>query len=120
MKTCSYCGRDNQDDAARCQECGTELATAPLKSEAPRAWERVATLDHDVEAGRLASELDSRGIPHVLVSYCDSAFDGLYQMTHGWGHVEAPPEHRDTILSILSDIRQSRGEPESTSPGDRD
>src|SRR5690349_13140615 len=27
MKTCSYCGRENPDDATRCRECGTETST---------------------------------------------------------------------------------------------
>jgi len=29
MKKCSYCGRDNTDDAVNCHECGTEFATEP-------------------------------------------------------------------------------------------
>ena len=34
MKPCSYCGRENQDDAISCQECGTELVapTTDVKS----------------------------------------------------------------------------------------
>jgi len=26
VKKCSYCGRENSDEAVRCRECGTELA----------------------------------------------------------------------------------------------
>lgn len=29
VKKCSYCGRENTDEAVYCQECGTEFATAP-------------------------------------------------------------------------------------------
>ena len=32
MKTCAYCGRDNQEEATHCQECGTELAISPPPS----------------------------------------------------------------------------------------
>lgn len=28
MKTCTYCGRENADDAAHCSECGTPFVTA--------------------------------------------------------------------------------------------
>ena len=114
MKQCGYCGRSNQDEATWCQECGTELGVAPGKSPAPPPWDRIATLDNEVEAGRLASELESRRIPHLMVTYCDLAFDGIFQLTHGWGHVEAPKARRDTILSILGDIRQNRRESEDT------
>ena len=29
MKTCSYCGRQNEDDSSGCRECGTEFYVAP-------------------------------------------------------------------------------------------
>ena len=32
MKTCAYCGGDNQEEATHCQECGTELAVSPPPS----------------------------------------------------------------------------------------
>jgi hypothetical protein len=84
--------------------------------EAPPSWERIATLEHEIEADHLALVLRSKQIPHVLVSHADTAFDGLFQMTRGWGHVEAPEAHRDEILSILNDIRLSRSDSESGVP----
>jgi hypothetical protein len=39
MKNCTYCGRENPDDAAGCRECGTVFVTEPDNSQAsgPRA-----------------------------------------------------------------------------------
>jgi len=68
----------------------------------------VATLEHEVEADHLAVVLRARHIPHLIVSHADSAFDGLFQTTRGWGHVEAPPTARADILRVLQDIRESR------------
>lgn len=79
-------------------------------------WERIATLEHEIEADRLALVLRSRQIPHLLVSHTDTAFDGLFQMTRGWGHVEAPQAQRELILNILKDIRASRSDSESAVP----
>lgn len=31
MKRCSYCGRENADEATNCRECGTELARPLLR-----------------------------------------------------------------------------------------
>ena len=73
--------------------------------EVPAPWSRIAVLEHEVEAERLDVELNHQGIPHVMVSYGDSAFDGLFQAGHGWGHVEAPGKQKDAILSLLEGIR---------------
>ncbi|MBI4326750.1 MAG: zinc ribbon domain-containing protein [Chloroflexi bacterium] len=108
MKRCAYCGRENDPDAARCRECGTEFAVPPRVSEPLPPLERIATLQNEVEAQRLEIELRSGGIPHVLISYADSAFDGIFQTVRGWGHVEAAKDHRDAVLTILKEIRQSR------------
>ena len=38
MKVCSYCGRENENTALRCQECGTEefnVTAAPAKAGMP-------------------------------------------------------------------------------------
>lgn len=116
MKPCPYCGRDNQDAVTHCQECGTEFPAPPPASATEGPWGRITTLDHDVEAGHLRSELDALQIPHVMVSYRDSAFDGLFQTARGWGHLEAPMKHRDAILTVLRDIRQSSGQSQGAEP----
>lgn len=115
MKKCSHCGEANADSAVKCSRCGTEFrATPPIDL---GRWDRVAVLRNEVEAEHLDVELNNQQIPHVLASYADSALDGLYQTTRGWGHVEAPNEHRKTVLSILEDIRTAAAEPEETLQG---
>ena len=116
MKTCAYCGRANADDAARCQECGTELAASSPKTEPASSWDKIATLESEVEAERLDVDLNNRNIPHVVISHSDAAFDGIFQTTRGWGHVEAPAEHREAILTVLKDLRQSSSESADDAP----
>ena len=122
MKTCAHCGLENADDAPRCSECGgTEFVVAPAPSaDATARWEKVAVLAHEVEAERLGVELNNRNIPHLLRSYYDSALDGLYQSARGWGHVQAPAQYKDAILSVLNDIREARSEADTTSGADPD
>ena len=67
--------------------------------------ERIAVLRNEVEARLLDAELAEDNIPHLIKSYYDGAFDGVYQFSKGWGHVEAPSEFRDKILEILTSIR---------------
>lgn len=68
-------------------------------------FQKIAVLDNDFEAQMLESILKEREIPHLLTSYYDTAFDGLYQTQKGWGHVSSPDQYADEIKEILSDLR---------------
>jgi hypothetical protein len=68
--------------------------------------ERIASLENEVEAQILETELTARQIPHVVRSYHDSALDGLFQFSQGWGHVEGPAEFKDEILAVLQELRR--------------
>ena len=67
---------------------------------------RVVVLENAIQAQLLDSILTERNIHHVMVSYRDSAYDGIYQLRKGWGHVEAPERHREEILTICEDLSQ--------------
>ncbi len=112
MKKCPQCGAENLDDAQWCCHCGADCVQSPPATQAPPAWQRVAVLENEVEAERLGVELEAQGIPHVMISYSDTAYDGLFQLSRGWGHLEAAPEHKEAILAILQDIRQTKSAPE--------
>ena len=77
--------------------------------------ERIAVLRNEVEARLLDAELAESEIPHLVKSYSDGAFDGLYQFSKGWGHVEAPSAFKDRILEILAGIRQGSSNMEDDS-----
>jgi hypothetical protein len=66
---------------------------------------KVAVLDNQFEAQLLAAILKERGIPHVLKSYYDVAYDGIFQMQKGWGAVFAPPAYEEEIGEILAGVR---------------
>ena len=66
---------------------------------------KIAVLDDMVQAQMLELMLKERDIPHVLQSYHDSAYDGLFQDQRGWGHIEAAAAHESEILSILAALK---------------
>lgn len=77
---------------------------------------KVATLENDIEALLLESVLKERGIPHLLRSYHDTAYDGLFQAQKGWGLVTAPEGRLREILEILQDLRKGLGATAEISP----
>ena len=72
---------------------------------------KVAEIRDELEGARLRAILETRGIPHHLRSYHDSAYDGLFQMQLGWGHVEAPAGYVEEIREVLESIRGDRLRP---------
>ena len=68
-------------------------------------FKKIAVLDNMVEATVLDSLLNGQAIPHVMKTYHDPAYDGIFQGSKGWGHVEAPEEHRAEIMAVLQDMR---------------
>jgi hypothetical protein len=63
---------------------------------------KIVVLDNEVQARVLESMLKEQGIPHLIRSYHDSAYDGLFQMSKGWGCVEAPEKFKSIIINILN------------------
>jgi hypothetical protein len=113
MKKCEYCGQEDDDEAARCRGCGTEFARGQAPGDdaqkGPGATERlenIATLDNEVQAGLLEAVLSDRNIPHLMQSYHDSAYDGIFQVQKGWGAVLAPPGFKAEILAVLEDVKR--------------
>ncbi len=73
--------------------------------------EKIAILNDEMQAQLLEAVLSDQGIPHVLRTYHDSAYDGLFQTQKGWGVVLAPPEHREEILTVLADLERDSDTP---------
>jgi hypothetical protein len=72
---------------------------------------KVSVLDNEIEAQLLDSILDEREIPHLMVSYHDTAYDGLFQTQKGWGHVSSPSSFKQEILEILHEMRNETNLP---------
>ncbi len=66
--------------------------------------EKVILLKNEIEANIMESVLKESKIPHIIVSYYDSAYDGIWQLQKGWGHIEAPGKYKDEIIKIYQDI----------------
>ena len=71
---------------------------------------KILTISSEFEALLLDSVLKEKGIPHILRSYHDSVYDGLWQTSTAWGHLEAPEEYSEEILSIYRELSEKQEE----------
>jgi hypothetical protein len=65
---------------------------------------KILTFSNEIEAMLLDEILTEKQIPHIIRSYRDSAYDGLWQTPTSWGHIEAPEEHREDIIQIYNEM----------------
>jgi hypothetical protein len=65
---------------------------------------KIVEFNNEFEAKLLDEILSEKNIPHLIRSYHDSAYDGLWQMQSNWGHLEAPAEYSEEILRIYSQM----------------
>jgi len=65
---------------------------------------KIAVLQNEIEARLLDSILQEREIPHVLRSYHDVAYDGMFQLQQGWGCLYAPRAFEGEIQEIIADL----------------
>jgi hypothetical protein len=65
---------------------------------------KILVFQNEIEAILLNEILTEKKIPHLIRSYHDSAYDGLWQTQSAWGHVEAPEEYREEIVKIYNEM----------------
>jgi hypothetical protein len=65
---------------------------------------KIVVFNNEFQARLLDEILNEKKIPHLIRSYHDSAYDGLWQMQSSWGHLEAPEEYREEILYIFANM----------------
>jgi hypothetical protein len=65
----------------------------------------IAIFDNIIEAQLVESILNEQNIPHLIRSFHDTAYDGLFQVQMGWGKLCAPLSYKQEIIEILNDVR---------------
>jgi len=65
---------------------------------------RILVFNNEIEANLLKEILTDKNIPHIVRSFHDSVYDGIYQINAGWGILEGPEEFRDEILKIYDEM----------------
>jgi len=74
------------------------------------ALKKILIFENEFEARLIDDILNERDIPHILRSYHDAAYDGLWQTKSSWGHLEAPEEFENEIIKIFEEIKSRENE----------
>jgi hypothetical protein len=128
MKHCSYCGKENDDEAVQCRECGTdefkETASAVKPAEAVSAEPEYAPTKLDFvtptpqemqrdlvnlmrcltlgEADMLVAQLEAGGIPAFIPDQFLMQNIGFNLNTYGYVRVQVSPKDYEAAKELLS------------------
>jgi hypothetical protein len=69
-------------------------------------------LDNQFEAELYTNILDEETIPHVLITNNSLAYNGIFELTMGWGYVDIPVEHEKKALMLYKALKESYSEGE--------
>ena len=79
-----------------------------MKAKDHQTFVKIAVLENTIEAQLIDSVLNDQNIPHVMRSYHDTAYDGLFQALKGWGEVCAPASFKGAVIEILKNVRADK------------
>ena len=65
---------------------------------------KILVLKNPVEANLLDEILTEKDIPHMIRSYHDLAYDGLWQTPTAWGQLDAPEKYKEMIMKIYEEM----------------
>jgi hypothetical protein len=65
---------------------------------------KILLFKNEIESLLLDEILSEKKIPHIIRSYHDAAYDGLWQTKSVWGHLEASEEFKEEILKIYKEM----------------
>src|SRR6266498_2039196 len=107
MKTCAYCGRENEDSAVYCIECVTEEFKTPatdnasLIADAGKDWVTLTTCATLAEADRVAGQLTAEGLSVFIPDQFlvqNASFGGTY----GFVRVQVASEDLEAARELLA------------------
>ncbi len=70
-------------------------------------WIKAGIVDTRFEADRLSQALEEAGIPFLIKSFHDTAYDGLFILQKGWGAVLVPEEFREQTVQFIFDVKKT-------------
>jgi hypothetical protein len=82
---------------------------------------KITVAENRFEADLIAQTLQDEGIPCLIRSYHDTAYDGIFIPQKGWAAIMVPAELKGRARAIIAELRQGlktkeQAEDEQNSP----
>jgi hypothetical protein len=75
--------------------------------EAMDQWVKAGTVENRFEGDRISQALHEAGIPFLIKSFLDTAYDGLYIPQKGWGIVMVSEKNREETERLIGEIKKT-------------
>jgi hypothetical protein len=88
--------------------------------EAMEQWVKAGTVENRFEGDRISQVLQEAGIPFLIKSFLDTAYNGLYIPQKGWGIVMVSKKDKEEAERLISEVKKTfvkEGEDETGQPG---
>jgi hypothetical protein len=85
-------------------------------------FKKVTVAENRFEADLISQTLQQEGIPCLIRSYHDTAYDGIFIPQRGWAAIMVPEEFKEKAKAVIAELRQGlkakgqSGESEERSP----
>lgn len=80
-------------------------------------WVKAGTIENRFEGDRISQALQEAGIPFLIKSFLDTAYDGLYIPQKGWGLVMVSEQNREEAERLILEIKKTFKEEEDDETG---
>jgi hypothetical protein len=72
-------------------------------------WVKAGIIENRFEGDRISQALNQGGIPFLIKSFLDTAYDGLYLPQKGWGAIWVPEEFGEEAKRAISEVKNIFG-----------
>jgi hypothetical protein len=70
-------------------------------------WVKAGTVENRFEGDRISQALQEAGIPFLIKSFLDTAYDGLYIPQKGWGVVMVSEQNQEEVEKLISEVKKT-------------
>ncbi|NWF94338.1 MAG: hypothetical protein HXY46_15690 [Syntrophaceae bacterium] len=69
-------------------------------------WVKAGVVENRFEGDRVSQALNEAGIPFLIKSFLDTAYNGLYLPQKGWAAVMVPENFEEEGARVISEVRK--------------